>query len=64
MPETFATRDHSFYAAEQEFIQVREAIFQMLKDLEAVPPAPGRRKYRLFIMGRILKIYGKKRNNG
>lgn len=43
MPETFATRDHSFYAAEQEFIQVREAIFQMLKD-------PGRRKYRLFIM--------------
>lgn len=45
-----AARDHAFYATEQEFVQAREAIYQLLKDLEAIPPAPGRRKYRLFIM--------------
>lgn len=45
-----AARDHAFYATEQEFIQAREAIYSLLKELEATPPAPKRRKYRLFIM--------------
>lgn len=49
-----AARDHVFYATEQEFIEAREAIYQMLKELEAAPPAPGRRKYRLFIMAHPL----------
>lgn len=52
--QNIAARDHIFYATEQEFVQVREAIYQMLKELEAIPPTLGRRKYRLFIMAHPL----------
>lgn len=48
--KNIAVRDHVFYASEQEFVQARETIYQLLKELEAAPPAPGRRKYRMFIM--------------
>ena len=48
--ENIAVRDHVFYATPEEFIQARETIYKLLKELEATPPAPGRRKYRLFIM--------------
>lgn len=46
-----AARDHVFYATEQEFVEAREAIYALLKRLEATPAAPGRRKYRMFIIG-------------
>lgn len=49
--KNIAARDHVFYATEEEFIQIRETIYALLKQLEAEPPAPGRRKYRLFLMG-------------
>lgn len=49
--QDIAVRDHVFYATEQEFIQAREAIYRLLQSLEAQPPAPGRKKYRLFVMG-------------
>ncbi len=45
-----AARDHVFYATEQEFIEVRETIYNLLKELETRPPSSGRRKYRMFIM--------------
>ncbi len=49
--QDIAVRGHVFYATEQEFIQAREAIYRLLQSLEAQPPAPGRKKYRLFVMG-------------
>ncbi|MCS6993944.1 MAG: helix-turn-helix domain-containing protein [Anaerolineales bacterium] len=49
--EKIAARDHLFYATEQEFVQARETMYALLKQLEAASPAPGRRKYRVFIMG-------------
>lgn len=49
-----AARDHVFYATEEEFLQAREAIYTILKALEAQPPAEGRTKRRMFIMGHPL----------
>ncbi|MCS7249210.1 MAG: helix-turn-helix domain-containing protein [Anaerolineales bacterium] len=49
-----AARDHVFYATEEEFVRAREAIYKILQALEAQPPAEGRRKRRMFIMGHPL----------
>lgn len=52
--KNIAARDHIFSATEEEFVRVRETIHALLKPLEAEPPAPGRRTYRLFLMGHPL----------
>ncbi|MCS7055846.1 MAG: helix-turn-helix domain-containing protein [Thermoflexales bacterium] len=55
--ENIAVRDHVFYATEQEFVQTREAIYALLKRLEAAPPTPERRKYRMFIVGHPVGLH-------
>lgn len=53
--DNIAARDHVFYATEEEFLQAREEIYRILRALEAQPPAEGRRKRRMFIIGHPLK---------
>lgn len=49
-----AARDHVFYATEEEFIRLRETIYEMLRAMEQQPPAPGRTQRRMFIMAHPL----------
>ena len=48
-------RDYVFYATEQEFMQVRQALYDLLESLQATPPAEGRIKRRIFLMGHPLR---------
>jgi DNA-binding transcriptional ArsR family regulator len=48
-------RDYTFYASEQEFMQVRQAIYDLLGALKGTPPAEGRAKRRIFLMGHPLQ---------
>jgi DNA-binding transcriptional ArsR family regulator len=50
-----AAHDHVFYATEEEFKHVREAIYELLQTMETLPPAEGRIKRRIFIMGHPLQ---------
>lgn len=49
-----AARDHVFYATEEEFVRLRETIYEMMRALEEQPPAPGRTQRRLFVMAHPL----------
>ncbi len=49
-----AARDHVFYATEEEFVRLRETIYEMLRALEQQPPAPGRTQRRMFVMAHPL----------
>ncbi|MFQ3633626.1 helix-turn-helix domain-containing protein [Roseiflexus sp.] len=49
-----AARDHVFYATEEEFVRVRETIYEMLRALEQQPPAPGRTQRRMVVMAHPL----------
>lgn len=48
------SRDHFFYATEEEFAELRSAIFALLQRAEAQPPTPERRRWRIFVMGHPL----------
>ncbi len=48
-------RDYTFYATEQEFIQARQTLYDLLESLQAAPPAEGRIKRRIFVMGHPLR---------
>jgi len=48
-------RDYTFYATEQEFMQARQALYNLLETLQATPPAEGRTKRRIFLMGHPLR---------
>lgn len=52
--DNIIARDHVFYASEQEFLQVRQTIYELLSSLERNPPAEGRIKRRIFVMGHPL----------
>jgi len=45
-----AARDYIFYATEEEFTHLREAIYTLLQQMEQQPPAPGRTQRRLFVI--------------
>lgn len=47
-------RDYTFYASDHEFAQVRQAIYDLLSALKDTPPAEGRVKRRIFLMGHPL----------
>ncbi len=49
-----AVRDHIFFATEEEFIRLREAIYALLQTAEQQAPAPGRIKRRWFVMAHPL----------
>jgi len=49
-----AVRDHLFYATEEEFLRLREAIYALLEAAAAHPPAPGRVKRRWFVIAHPL----------
>jgi hypothetical protein len=49
-------RDYTFYATEQEFMQARQALYNLLETLQATPPAEGRTKRRIFLMGHPLRV--------
>jgi len=48
-------RDYTFYATEQEFMQARQTLYDLLESLQAAPPAEGRIKRRIFLMGHPLR---------
>ncbi|BCX03212.1 MAG: transcriptional regulator [Candidatus Roseilinea sp.] len=50
-----AARDYVFYATEEEFLQVREAIFEQLARLERNPPTPGRVQRRMWVITHPLR---------
>lgn len=52
--DNLIARDYVFYASEQEFLQARRAIYDLLSNLEKTSPAEGRRKRRIFVMGHPL----------
>ncbi|MGQ9814956.1 MAG: hypothetical protein ACUVR3_07385 [Candidatus Roseilinea sp.] len=47
---SIAARDHIFYATEEEFVRLREAIFALLREMEQQPPAPGHSQRRMFVL--------------
>ncbi len=49
-----AVRDHFFYATEEEFLRLREAIYASLEAAAEQPPAPGRVKRRWFVVAHPL----------
>jgi DNA-binding transcriptional ArsR family regulator len=49
-----AVRDHVFHASEEEFVRLRETIYEMLRAMEQQPPVPGRTQRRMFIMAHPL----------
>jgi len=49
-----AVRDHLFYATEEEFLRLREAIYALLETAATQPPAPGRVKRRWFVVAHPL----------
>jgi DNA-binding transcriptional ArsR family regulator len=49
-----AVRDHFFYATEEEFLRLREAIYALLEAAAEQPPAPGRVKRRWFVVAHPL----------
>lgn len=52
--DNIVARDHVFYATEEEFVQVRQAIYDLLSSLERNLPAQGRIKRRIFVIGHPL----------
>ena len=48
-------RDYVFYATEEEFVQVRQAIYDLLDAWEKHPPSAGSVKRRIFLMGHPLQ---------
>lgn len=48
-------REYTFYATEQEFVEVRRAIYDLLEALQKNLPAEGRIKRRIFMMGHPLR---------
>ena len=49
-----AVRDHFFYATEEEFLRLREAIYALLEAAAEQPPAPDRIKRRWFVVAHPL----------
>ncbi|MCS6773471.1 MAG: helix-turn-helix domain-containing protein [Anaerolineae bacterium] len=48
-------RDHFFYATDAELAELRDAIFKLLERAQRQPPAPDRRRWRIFVMGHPLR---------
>ncbi|MCS6843401.1 MAG: helix-turn-helix domain-containing protein [Caldilineales bacterium] len=53
--DNVAAREYVFYATQEEFLQVREAIFELLARLEENPPAPGRIQRRMWLITHPLR---------
>ncbi len=53
--DAIAARDHFFFATDEEFKQLRDTIYQMLREFEQRPPAPGRRQRRMFVIAHPLE---------
>lgn len=49
--DSIAVRDHFFYATDEEFLRLRETIFNLLADWEAAPRTEGRVRRRMFVLG-------------
>lgn len=48
-------REYTFYATEEDFMKVRQAIYDLLEELQKNPPAEGQTKRRIFVMGYPLR---------
>jgi DNA-binding transcriptional ArsR family regulator len=51
-----AVRDYFFYATEEEFLRLREAIYALLEAAAEQPSAPGRVKRRWFVVAHPLSL--------
>lgn len=53
--DNVSAREYVFYATQEEFLQVRETIFDLLARLEQNSPAPGRVQRRMWIIAHPLR---------
>lgn len=53
--DNIAARDYVFYATEEEALQLRETIFDLLARMEQNPPAPGRIQRRMWVITHPLR---------
>lgn len=53
--DNIAARDYVFYATEEETLQLRETIFDLLARMEQNPPAPGRIQRRMWVITHPLR---------